>query len=85
MLAEIADKMPAVEMFWKFFAVLGLVGVLLTVGLSFGRTWAGGLIVVGCACVGVLNLWPDTVMDRATQWHGWRFTMLRLTSSKCLF
>jgi hypothetical protein len=41
MLAEIADKMPAVEMFWKFFAVLGLVGVLLTVGLSFGRTWAG--------------------------------------------
>lgn len=65
MLAEIADKMPPVETFWKFFVVLGFVGVMLTVGLSLGRTWAGGLIVVGCACIGVLNVWPDTVMDRA--------------------
>lgn len=63
MFAEIADKMPTLDVVWERWIFIGLFAALLTAGLSMIRLWAGGVVVGLCVVLGLLASASDGIMD----------------------
>jgi hypothetical protein len=63
MFAEIADKMPTLDVVWERWVFIGLFAALVTAGLSIFRLWVGGVVVVLCVLLGLLTAAPDGIMD----------------------
>jgi hypothetical protein len=64
-LAEIADKMPTLDVVWERWIIIGLFAAFVTAGLSMFRLWFGGLVVVLSVLLGLLAAAPDGIMDGA--------------------
>lgn len=65
MFAEIADKVPTLDVVWERWLFIGLVAALVTAELSMFRSWVGGLAVTLCVLIGLLAAAPDAIMDGA--------------------
>ncbi|MCP5522987.1 MAG: hypothetical protein H7A46_15730 [Verrucomicrobiales bacterium] len=63
MLAEIADKMPALPEMWLKMALLGGWLALLTLAVSLFRVWLGGCLLVAIGCFSVIAALPDHTLD----------------------
>jgi hypothetical protein len=62
-LAEIADKMPALDEVWGRAFIVGAIVALLTAVFSAIRPWAGGAIVALCLALGILAASSGGMMD----------------------
>jgi uncharacterized membrane protein len=62
-LAEIADKMPALDEVWGRAFIAGGIVALLTAAFSAIRLWAGGAMVALCLALGILAASSGGMMD----------------------
>jgi hypothetical protein len=73
MFAEIADKMPTLDMMWMVWLVIGLIAVAITTALSLARLWLGWIAVLTCVALGVLAAWPGSMDEQVVRELGVRY------------